>query len=66
MVSDVTIGFVQQSYKVVEGEGEVTLEVRVREGEIPVDQNVEVTLTTTDQSANGVLFYKLSIRIRAY
>ena len=54
VVGDVTIGFVEQFYKVVEGEGGVTLEVVVREGEIPVDQDVEVTLTTTNQSANGV------------
>ena len=38
----------------VEGEGGVTLEVEVREGEIPVGETVEVSLTTTDQSANGV------------
>ena len=32
----VTIRFVQQSYNVIEGEGGVTLEVNVREGEILV------------------------------
>ena len=41
----------------VEGEEGVTLEVEVKEGDIPVSQDVEVTLTTTDQSANGVKFY---------
>ena len=66
VASDVTIGFVQQSYKAVEGEGGVTLEIIVREGEIPANQNVEITLNTTDQSANGVSSYELVISIRAY
>ena len=51
----VTIGFVQQSYNVTEGEGGVTLEVEVREGEIPVGNLATVTLDTIDQSANGVV-----------
>ena len=54
---EVTIGFVQQSYKVVEGGGGVALEVVVREGEIPVSHTVEITLTTNDQSAIGVLYF---------
>ena len=40
----------------VEGEGGVTLRVEVREGEIPDSQHVEVTVATTDQSANGVCY----------
>ena len=40
----------------VEGEGGVTLRVEVREGEIPDGQHVEVTVATTDQSANGVCY----------
>ena len=38
---------------VVEGERGVTLEVEVKEGEIPVGSTVEVFLATTDLSANG-------------
>ena len=40
------------------GGGGVTLEVVVKEGEIPVSHTVEITLTTNDQSANGELCYK--------
>ena len=52
---DYIIGFVEQTYKVVEGERKVTLEVEVKRGVIPAGQYVEVTLTTAEQSANGVL-----------
>ena len=50
-----TIGFAQTSYEVVEGERGVSLVVGVRAGEIPDGQTVEVTLSTADDSANGVL-----------
>ena len=49
-----TIGFVQQAYKVVEGEEGVTLEVEVSEGQI-LPSHLGVTLATTDQSANGTI-----------
>ena len=51
----VTIGFVETSYRVVEGEGEVTLEVAVLGGSIPAGQNVDVTFSTMDDTATGVL-----------
>ena len=57
---EVTIGFVEQSYKVVEGEGGVTLEVEVSEGEIPVGHTVVVNLVTTDLSATGMRHLILS------
>ena len=49
-----TIGFVQQAYKVVEGEEGVTLEVEVSKGQI-LPSHLVVTLATTDQSANGTI-----------
>ena len=56
----VTIGFVQQSYNVMEGEEGVSLEVEVREGEIPVSNLATVTLDTIDQSAIGAVHLILS------
>ena len=53
MEVEITLGFVEQSYTVVEGERGVILEVEVREGEIPVGRTVEVFFATTDLSANG-------------
>ena len=61
-----TIGFVEQSYKVVEGEGGVTLEVEVMEGEIPAEIMVEVTIGTTDLSANGVMLYTVLSNIALF
>ena len=56
-----TIGFAQTSYKVVEGEGGVSLMVEVRAGEIPAGQAVEVTLFTADGSATGVLLLEFCV-----
>ena len=56
-----TIGFAQTSHEVVEGERGVSLVVEVRAGEIPVGQIVEVTLSTADGSATGVLFLEFCV-----
>ena len=55
----VTIGFVETSYTVVEGEGSrrVDIEVRVRTGTIPPDRTVEVTFSTSDRTASGQLVH---------
>lgn len=52
---EVTIGFVEESYTVVEGEGGVTLEVGVIESNIRFGHLNICALATTDQSANGVI-----------
>ena len=57
----VTIGFVPESYTVLEGAGGVSLGVEVRGGEIPAGQTVEVTLSTADDTANGVLHLEFRV-----
>ena len=63
---EVTIEFLEQSFKVVEGEGGVTLEVAVREGDIPVSRYVTISLATHDQSANGLIQFILELEYFAY
>ena len=51
----VRIGFVRLSYTVVEGDGNVEVEVELLSGNIPVGNEVVVTLSTADSSARGML-----------
>ena len=47
------IGFVEPSYRVVEGEGNVIVEVELISGNIPAGNEVEITLTTDAGTATG-------------
>ena len=49
------IGFVRPSYTVVEGDGNVEVEVQLLSGNIPAGNEVVVTLSTADSSARGML-----------
>ena len=49
-----TIGFREPSYTVVEGEGGVTVEVELRSGTIPPNNEVVVTFSTANQDAVGM------------
>ena len=53
--SSVVIGFSQVDYTIDEGAGTVMLLVRVRDGNIPEAENIIITLTTSDGTAQCML-----------
>lgn len=57
-----TIGFRETSYTVIEGEGSILVEVALLSGSIPVGNQVEVTLTTSDDTASGIYNSRFSVR----
>ena len=53
-VLEATIGFTEPSYTVLEGQGSVSMVVRVLSGEIPPGSTVDVTFSTSDLTAIGL------------